>query len=352
VNRRSPGWGELVAGAGGALLLVATFLPWFALDAAIELPGRSGGVTVRGEGVNAWEAFAVIDLLLLATALAAIALAALAVSGLRRGRIPLALAVIAAAVVSGALIVFRLLDPPDLVTAADTAATETGRRIGAFFALLASVGIAWGAWRSIEDQAVGEEPAAKPELRPEPEPEAEPEPGPVPEPEPEPEPVRRAGPPVRSAGVAEFEALVGRLEPLLEELWGAPAAPRSDHGRIPAKPGVYLFTRNDEPVHVGQAPDLRRRLAEQCRPSSGHTKATLAFEIAKRAAAREGVSVDGPPARLATSDDFSPFFTRAKEAVADLPVRYLEVESRELRTLFEVYGSLALGTTESASDAA
>ena len=151
--------------------------------------------------------------------------------------------------------------------------------------------------------------------------------------------------------MAAFDDLVGKLEPLLEELWDAPAAPRSEHSKIPAAPGVYLFTRNDEPVNVGQAPDLRRRLAEQCRPSSGHTKATLAFEIAKRAADREGIAVDGPPSRLATSDDFSPYFTRAKEAVAGLPVRFLEVESRELRALFEVYGSLALGTTESASDA-
>ncbi len=42
-----------------------------------------------------------------------------------------------------------------------------------------------------------------------------------------------------------------------------------------------------------------------------------------------------------------PFFDRAKEAVAGLPVRFLEVESPELRTLFAVYGSMALGTTES-----
>ena len=31
--------------------------------------------------------------------------------------------------------------------------------------------------------------------------------------------------------------------------------------------------------------------------------------------------MDGPPARLATSDDFVPYFVRAKEAVASLPVR-------------------------------
>jgi hypothetical protein len=338
-----------VAGAGGALLLVSTFLPWFALDSAIELPGRSGGTTIHGEGVNAWQSFAVIDVLLLLAALAALALVAAGVAGLGRARIPLALLVVGAGVVCALLVVYRLLDPPDLATAADTAASETARRLGPFFALLATIGMSWGAWRTIEDEAVVPEPA----VAEEPEPVAEPEPAPEPEPEPEPEPVaeRPEGPPIRSAGVAAFDDLLGRLEPLLDELWDAPAAPRSEHSTIPAAPGVYLFTRNDEPVNVGQAPDLRRRLAEQCRPSSGHTKATLAFEIAKRAADREGIATDAPPARLATSDDFAPYFTRAKEAVAELPVRFLEVESRELRALFEVYGSLALGTSESATDA-
>jgi hypothetical protein len=226
-------------------------------------------------------------------------------------------------------VVYRLIDPPDLTTAADTASTETGRRLGPFFALLATLGITWGGWRTIEDQAAAPEPA----------------------PEPEPAAVEPPGAPVRSAGVAAFDDLIARLEPLLEQLWKAPAAPRAEHSGIPAAPGVYLFTRRDQPVHVGQAPDLRRRLAEHCRPSSGHTKATLAFEIAKRAATREGVEVDGSPARLATSDDFSPYFVRAKEAVAELPVRFVKVESRELRAVFEVYGSLALGTVDADASA-
>ena len=152
--------------------------------------------------------------------------------------------------------------------------------------------------------------------------------------------------------MAAFEDLISELEPTLDRLWKAPALRRAEHTTIPARPGVYLFTRRDEAVHVGQAENLHRRLAEQCRPSSGHTKATLAFAVARRAARGEGLDVDGPPARLATSDAFVPFFDRAKEAVAALPVRFLEVESPELRTLFAVYGSMALGTGESATDGA
>ncbi len=327
-----------MAGAGGALLLLSMFLPWFGVDSAVQLPGRDP-TTVRGVGVNAWHAFAGIDVVLLVVAVAALCLLFLPILGLRAALTPMALVVVAAGLVCALLVVYRLIDPPDLTTAADTASTRTGRRLGPFFALVAALGITWGGWRTIEDEAAAAEPAPVPA-----EPEAPPEPAPVPKPAPPAE--RPPGAPIRSDGVAAFDELIARLEPLLERLWEAPAAPRAEHGGIPAAPGIYLFTRHDEPVHVGQAPDLRRRLAEHCRPSSGHTKATLAFEIAKRAAIREGVEVDRPPARLATSDDFSPYFVRAKEAVAELPVRFIEVESRELRTVFEVYGAMALGTVD------
>jgi hypothetical protein len=232
-------------------------------------------------------------------------------------------------------VVLRLLDPPDLAGVADTAVSETGRRIGPFFALVAAMGISWGGWRALEPQA---EPVQAPEPEPEPAPAGADRAAPAATP-------RAAdGPPIRSAGVAAFDEMIAQMEPLLMRLWDAPSAPRGEHASIPAAPGVYLFSRQGEPVHVGEAADLRRRLAEQCRPSSGHTKATLAFAIARRAARREGIDVDGPPARLATSDAFAPYFTRAKETVAELPVRFLEVESAEVRTVFKVYVSLALGT--------
>ena len=79
----SAGPGELVAGAGGALLLLATFLPWFGVDSAVQLPGRDEATTVRGVGVSAWHAFAAIDVVLLAVAIVAICLLALPFLGLR-----------------------------------------------------------------------------------------------------------------------------------------------------------------------------------------------------------------------------------------------------------------------------
>jgi len=335
-----------VSAAGGILLLVSMFLPWYAVDAAVDLPNRPGGVTVRGEGVSAWEAFSVIDLVLVAVAMVALSLIVARLAGLRAGAVPPGLIVAVAGAVCAGLILFRLLDPPNLA-GAEVEGTEVGRRLGAFFALLAAAAINWAGFR-----ALGAGVAAEPEAEPlvvQAEPVTRPmdrEPEPVIAVAPAPRPTPAASPPsppVRSAGVAAFEDLIAGMEPLLFRLWETPAAPRADHHDVPRSPGVYLFSRDDRPLYIGQSANLRQALAEQCRPSSGHTKATFAFAVARRAAAGEGVDVDGPPARLATSDEFVPYFAKAKQAVAALPVRYLTVDSVDERGVFEVYGRLVLG---------
>ena len=153
--------------------------------------------TIRGEGVNAWQAFAVIDVLLLIAAVAALALVVVRVGrrgsrvdarGARhRGR---------GGVVCAVLVVYRLLDPPDLGPVVGGDGSEVGRRLGPFFALLATAAISWGAFRALAPEVAQPEREAEPSAEPVPEPEPEPVPEPVPspspcrsrEPEPEPEP--------------------------------------------------------------------------------------------------------------------------------------------------------------------
>jgi outer membrane biosynthesis protein TonB len=171
MRARHPGPGELVAGAGGLLLLLAMFLPWFGLNGRARVPGSGEVITVgRGE-IDAWEAFSGIDVLLLLVAALAVALLVLAL--LSTPPPELAVAVSGASAVAALLIVYRLIDVPDLPIGdpGDTA-YETGRRIGAFFGLLCTAGIAWGAGRA-GAAAAAAEPAA-------PEPSAEPQPKPAP----------------------------------------------------------------------------------------------------------------------------------------------------------------------------
>src|SRR3954447_23408618 len=141
---RRPRPGELVVGASGLLLLLVMFLPWFGLDGRVRVPG-AGVISIGAQNLSAWEAFGVVDVVL---ALAgARAIAVVVVASLREPPPALVLAVICAAGLAALLVVYRLIDPPDISIAVPggDASYETGRRLGAFFGLLCTAGMTWGA---------------------------------------------------------------------------------------------------------------------------------------------------------------------------------------------------------------
>jgi hypothetical protein len=185
---RRPGPGELLAGASGLLLLLAMFLPWFGVDASLTLPGAADPITVEGRGLDAWETFGAIDMVLAASAVLALTLAA--TSFFVAPPPVLAAAAGALAALAALLIVYRLIDVPDLaVEQSSGAAYETSRRLGAFFGLLCTAGIAWGANVALG----GVEVEAEPEVAP-----AAPAPAPAPR---EPAPAAPAAPAPTTAAV-------------------------------------------------------------------------------------------------------------------------------------------------------
>jgi hypothetical protein len=117
---------------GGLVLAESLFLPWYSLDVSVA------GTEV-GSSHSAWQTMALMDVLLLLTALAAVAGGVLVA---RRGELsPIPFA----AGVAGVLMSLAgLIDLPGSGLAAvpgDTAAV--GRETGAFVALVASAGIAF-----------------------------------------------------------------------------------------------------------------------------------------------------------------------------------------------------------------
>ncbi|HEX6023544.1 MAG TPA: hypothetical protein VFZ00_16250 [Solirubrobacter sp.] len=112
--------GELVAGLGGAILLVSLWLPWFSVD---------------GRDHAAWEAMTVIDVLLALTA--ALALVVPIVAATARGpAAPIGLEVIASVVcaITILLVAYRLIDHPGSL------------QYGAWLALVGAA-LAWsGSW--------------------------------------------------------------------------------------------------------------------------------------------------------------------------------------------------------------
>jgi hypothetical protein len=141
--------GEWLAAGGGVALVVSLFLPWYGL----------GGADVSG-----FEAFTVIDLLLVLLALLAIALAVLQVT--QDGpALPVGAAVLTAALgkIGTLLVLFRLIDEPG------SSVLEVG--VGAWLGLVATLAIVAGGWLSLANEHVrGLPPGPEPELRPTPAP--------------------------------------------------------------------------------------------------------------------------------------------------------------------------------------
>jgi hypothetical protein len=155
--------------------------------------------------------------------------------------------------------------------------------------------------------------------------------------------------PVSAQGLADCENRVAsQLPKLLDRLLKAPAHPRAGHpqGSVPRAPGIYLFWANGKPIYVGQTRKLRDRLRQHCIPSSTDLSASFAWNLAKREASRAGRDTRRRRAAAMADAEFAVHFVEAKAAVALMPVQLTVEEHADLRTVFEVYATYALGTQE------
>src|SRR3954469_16278804 len=152
---RSADW---LTGVAGLVLLLLLWAPWY---------------TVAGGTLSAWDAFAIIDVVLALTALLAIAVP-LVTAAKDTPSLPVAVDVLAASVsvIALLLVLIRLLALPG-----DGAAT--GREWGVVAGTLAVLGTVAASWWALRDESA-------PGLRPGPEPRAmhAPPPGAGPEPAP------------------------------------------------------------------------------------------------------------------------------------------------------------------------
>lgn len=143
----------------------------------------------------------------------------------------------------------------------------------------------------------------------------------------------------------DFKCLVEKLPILMKNLLLSYSRTYNDLGLLPDK-GIYVFFENNEPIYVGRTNRMRGRLKEHGGISSGHNKAPLAFNMAKKAALQQGFNINMKRAELEKNPLFSVLFMEAKERVRGMSVKVVPIEEPVLQTLFEVYASMELGTSE------
>lgn len=136
--------GLQIAGAGGVVLLISLFLPWYGVTASL------GGVSIS-DSANAWEAFGFADFLMFVAAVVAIAAAAATATDNVPPALPVPIgrAVSFVGGVAFLLVLFRIIDIPG----SDFGGVDVGRKFGAFLALIAAGAIAYGG-RELEKKGI------------------------------------------------------------------------------------------------------------------------------------------------------------------------------------------------------
>ena len=168
--------GELIAGAGGIVLLLLMFVDWYAAGGRTEFQGQDLEISL---GFTAWQAFSVTDIILALTALAGIGLAVITAAR-RSPALPVAAGVITMTLgaLATLLVLYRILNQPgpnDFVEV----------KLGAFLGFLSVFAIAVGGFRSMRDEE-GEGAPMPTDVRPTPAAEGPTDPAPPPEAEPRP----------------------------------------------------------------------------------------------------------------------------------------------------------------------
>lgn len=147
-------FGDWVMGIGGLAVLVVMFLDWYGPTLADD---RGAFLFMSGDGHhNAWEAFAVNDVILALAAL--MALTSFVLTAVHpTAAVPLAISSLATLVslVALVLVALRLIWPPDLFPGpAGPIELETARLTGAWLGLVATTVLTAGCLASIRDERV------------------------------------------------------------------------------------------------------------------------------------------------------------------------------------------------------
>jgi hypothetical protein len=171
MNAPDVGRGPLIAAISAVALLIFMFFAWYGVD-SISASGFGFEQEISGDQLqqlgadadttaNAWQAFSLIDILLLITILGVVGLAIARATGAALD-LPIAPSAIIAGLggIAFLLILFRLIFTPDATGGADLPAgvevdVDVSRKIGVFLGLLASAGMAIGGWLSMREEGAG-----------------------------------------------------------------------------------------------------------------------------------------------------------------------------------------------------
>ena len=132
----------------------------------------------------------------------------------------------------------------------------------------------------------------------------------------------------------------------MNKLKASPQYYRNELGDIPES-GIYVFYEKGKAIYVGRSKGLKERIQQHSRPSSMHNSASFAFRIAKEEWARHHKdSKYGTRKDLESAPGFRRIFDKARDRVARMKIRVVDIKDPVTQALFEIYAALELKTTK------
>jgi hypothetical protein len=117
-----------------------------------------------------------------------------------------------------------------------------------------------------------------------------------------------------------------------------------DRDNLPSFSGIYVFFKDDNPIYVGRANNIKKRIHGHTRPSSGHNSANFAFNLAKLEFAEKLYESKLGRQQLMENPEFVDKFTNFKQELFASKIKCLEVNNDVLQTIFEPYLAVKLKT--------
>ncbi len=141
--------GEKIAGVSAVLLFIFMFFDWF----GVEISGEEGSISFgSGSGGNAWDALDFIPIVLVVAIVVALVNVFLRLSDSDyEPPISLNVAVAVLGGIAALLVLYRIISPPSFGSFGGVSADAT-LEFGIFLGLLASIGIAFGGYKGMQEE--------------------------------------------------------------------------------------------------------------------------------------------------------------------------------------------------------
>jgi hypothetical protein len=146
--------GEAIYLVAAILLFILMFFTWYGTEYGTGGSGGSlVGILTVVKGGNAWQTLDWIPLFLMLAIAVAVGAALLRILGSEwKPTIPPGAAVCALGLLAAALILFRIIWPPDRGGAIEGFTPKANLEVAIFLALAAALGIAYGGWRAMAEE--------------------------------------------------------------------------------------------------------------------------------------------------------------------------------------------------------